>query len=157
MKTVCAKTGFVLFENFIKSSEITTDRTVIFNVGSVFDGDVYKLFKVVEAYDWERYDRKHYKSITKSLMLFEKGPSVLSISYIEDFTYFVEYEKDISGGGGVKSLKIIKEMEDYERVNKLVGYVYVKTDSYIRITDGNEVARIIETLIKDGWKLSMLA
>jgi hypothetical protein len=30
-----------------------------------FDGDVYKLFKVVEAYDWERYDRKHYKSITK--------------------------------------------------------------------------------------------
>jgi len=64
MKTVCAKTGFVLFENFIKSSEITTDRALI-NVGSVFDGDVYKLFKVVEAHDWERYDRKHYKSITK--------------------------------------------------------------------------------------------
>ena len=50
MKTVCAKTGFVLFENFIKSSEITTDRALI-NVGSVFDGDVYKLFKVVEVYD----------------------------------------------------------------------------------------------------------
>jgi hypothetical protein len=112
---------------------------------------------VVEAYDWERYNRKHYKSIIKSLMLFENGLSVVSISYIEDFTYFVEYEKDVSGGGGVKSLKIIKEMEDYERVNKLVGYVYVKTDSHIRITDGNEVGRIIEALIKDGWKLRMLA
>jgi hypothetical protein len=158
MKTVCAKTGFVLSENFIKPSEITTDRAVIFNIGSIFDDDVYKLFKVVEAYDWERYDRKHYKSITKSLMLFKKGLSVVSISYIEDFTYFVEYiERDISDGGGIKSLKIIKEMEDYEKVNKLVGYVYVKIDSYIRITDGNEVGRIIEALIKDGWKLKMLA
>jgi hypothetical protein len=155
MRTVCAKTGFVLSENFIKSSEITTDRTVIFTIFD--DDDVYKIFKVVGAYDWERYDRKHYKSITKSLMLFEKGLSIVSISYIEDFTYFVEYIVEDKSGSDVKSLKIIKHMEDYEKVDKLVGYVYVKNDSYIRITDGNEVGKMIEALIKDGWKLKMLA
>jgi hypothetical protein len=157
MWTVCAKTGFVLCENFIKSSEITTDRAIIFNVGSVFDDDVYKIFKVVGAYGWERYDRKHYKSITKSLMLFKKGLSIVSISYIEDFTYFVEYIVEDKSGSDVKSLKIIKHMEDYEKVDELVGYVYVETDSYIRITDGNEVGKMVEALIKDGWKLKMLA
>jgi hypothetical protein len=157
MRTVCAKTGFVLSENFIKSSEITTDRAVIFNVGSAFGDDVCKIFKVAGAYDWERYDRKHYKSIAKSLMLFEKGLSIVSISYIEDFTYFVEYIVEDKSGSDVKSLKIIKHMEDYEKVDKLVGYVYVKTDSYIRITDGNEVGKMVEALIKGGWKLKMLA
>jgi len=156
MRCVYEKESLVVFENFTKASEISKDRAVIFNVGSALDGGVYKLFKVVEAYDWERYDRKHYKSITKSLMLFEKGLSVVVISHVEDFTYFVEYIEKDAGGGGVKSIKIIKYMEDYEQVNKLLGFVYVKSDSYIRIADGNEVGRIIEQLIKDGWKLTML-
>jgi hypothetical protein len=155
MRCVSEKEGLVVFENFIKASEVNTDRAIIFNVGSVFDSDVYKLFKVVEAYNWERYDRKHYKSIT-TLMLFEKGLSAVVISYLEDFTYFIEYEKDASGSG-VKNLKIIKHMENYEQVNELLGFVYVKSDSFVKITDGNEVGRIIEELIKQGWKLKMLA
>jgi hypothetical protein len=156
MRCVSEKEGLVVFENFIKASEVNTNRSHIFNVGSVFDSDVYKIFKVVEAYNWERYDRKHYKSIIKPLMLFEKKLSTVVISYLEDFTYFIEYEKDASGNG-VKNLKIIKHMEDYEEVNELLGFVYVKSDSFVKITDGNEVGRIIEELIKQGWKLKMLA
>jgi len=158
MRHVSEAKSFVFFENFIKASEIGANA-VIFNVGSTFGGDVYKLFKVEEAYDWKRYNRKYYKSITKSLMLFEKKLSVVVISYIEDFTYFIEFiEEDISkAGGGAKNLKIIKHIENYETVNKLVGYVYVRPDSYIRIADGNETGRIIEQLIKQGWKLKMLA
>ena len=159
MKCVAKKDGLVVFDNFVKASEISKDKAVIFNVGSALDDGVYKLFKVVEAYNWERYDRRYYKSITKSLMLLEKGLSVVVISYIEDFTYLVEYvEEDVGGGNGnAKNLKIIKHMEDYERVDKLLGFVYVRPDSYIRITDGNEVGRIIEQLIRSGWKVKMLA
>jgi hypothetical protein len=158
MRHVSEAKGFVIFENFIKASKIGANG-VIFNVGSAFDDDVYKLFKVKEAYNWERYNRKYYKCITKPLMLFEKKLGVVVISYIEDFTYFIEFiEEDISkAGGGAKNLKIIKHMEDYETVNKLVGYVYVRPDSYIRIADGNEIGRILEQLIKQGWKLRMLA
>jgi hypothetical protein len=158
MRHVSETKGFVLLENFIKVSEIGANA-VIFNVGSAFGDDVYKLFKVEEAYDWERYNRKYYKCITKPLMLFEKKLSVVAISYIEDFTYFIEFiEEDISkDGSSAKNLKIIKHMEDYETVNKLVGYVFVRPDSYIRIADGNETGRIIEQLIKQGWKLKMLA
>jgi len=158
MRNVCEAKGFVIFDSFIKASEIGADKVFIFNVGSAFGDDIYKLFKIMEAYKWERYDRKYYKNITKSLMLFEKGLSVVVISYIEDFTYFIEYiEKDVIGDGCAKNIKIIKHMENYEEVNKLVGYVYVRSDAYIKIADGNETGRIIEQLIKDGWKLKMLA
>jgi hypothetical protein len=147
---------FAIFDGFVKTSDIGMDKAIIFNVGSAFD-DVYKLFKVEEAYKWERYDRKYYKSITKSLMLFEKRLSFVVISYIEDFTYFIEYiEEDVSKTGEAKNLKIIKYMENYEVINKLVGYVYVKPDSYIKITNCDETGRLIEQLIKQGWKLKIL-
>jgi len=148
-----------VFEDFVKASEINTDRAIIFSVGSALDGGIYKLFRVVGAYNWERYDKRYYKSFTKSLMLFKKRLSVVVVSYIEDFSYFVEYvEKDVGGGNdGSRSVKIIKHMENYERVDKLLGYVYVRPDSYIKIADEKEISKLTERLIKEGWKLTMLA
>jgi len=35
--------------------------------------------------------------------------------------------------------------------------VYVRPDSYIKIADEKEISKLTERLIKEGWKLTMLA